>query len=241
MTDEPKPVVAVDPDLTVHNKPMFGRLPAKDERDRRFSMAAPKSERSFRNWLSPGPIYDQGQTSMCVAYAANRFLISHKVVNHPLPVLELYKECQQNDEWDGEDYDGTSVRAAFKVMKLHGFVGAYTWATEAEAVMRQVLEVGPVQMGTDWTMGMMVLDGAGYIWPVGELAGGHSWLIIGASRTRVNPDGSHGAFRLINSWGVGWGQKGKAWISLASLQKLMDGLDPAWPGEAATATELDIT
>jgi hypothetical protein len=218
---------------------LLGRLPAVDERDRRFAMAAPPSERRFRSWLSPGEVWDQGWTSQCVAYAANRWLTSHRVVNKVAMTHEgLYAECQRVDEWPGEDYDGTSVRAAFKVLKTRGFVQAYTWASELEPVVRHILEVGPVVMGTDWTSDMFDVDEKGYIWPSGSVVGGHAWVAIAVNRNRKNPDGSVGAVRLLNSWGAEWGQWGRAWVTLPDMERLIHGLED-WPGEACTAVEID--
>lgn len=218
----------------------YGRVPAVDERDRRYRMAAPASERTFRNWLSPGPVWNQGATPQCVSYAANRFLTSHRVVNHlPMALDAFYRECQLVDEWEGEDYDGTSVRAAFKVLKRLGLVTSYGWADEVHAVARQILEVGPVVVGTDWTEKMDETDADGYIWPEGKVLGGHAWLLLGANTRRRNPDGSVGALRMINSWDSDWGQRGKAWITLDAMQRLLTGLE-GWPGEACTAVEIKV-
>lgn len=217
--------------------PRLGRLAAVDPRDRRFAMAAPRTERAFRSWLSPGPIWDQGATSQCVAYATNRFLVSHRIVNHPIDHDELYRDCQRNDEWDGEAYDGTSVRAAFKVLQRRGLVAEYHWAFEVEPVVRHLLEVGPVVLGIEWTEDMFHPSPDGYVRPTGGIAGGHAILAIAVNRRRVNPDGSEGAVRLLNSWGPGWGQAGRAWVTFGDLGGLLHGLD-GFPGEAATAIEV---
>lgn len=237
MTDILKP----DPSDHPGAQPRFGRLPAVDTRDLGHRMMAPQSDRTYRNWLSPGPAWDQGQTPHCVAYASNRWLVSHRVVNKiAMPHADLYKECQKNDEWDGEDYDGTSVRGAFKVLKQRGFVESYSWAATIEDVVRHVLAVGPVVAGTDWTADMERTDAKGYIWPTGSVVGGHAWLIVGANRNRKNPDLTVGAVRMVNSWGATWGEHGHAWITLGSLSSLLTGLE-GWPGEFCTATELDIS
>lgn len=219
----------------------FGRLVAIDERDKRprYAMAAPPTDRTHRNWLSLGGPWDQGSTSQCVAYSSHRYLHTHPVVNRPwMPHADLYHQCQLVDEWPGEDYDGTSVRAAFKVFKTFGAVESYNWAFELEPVVRHVLEIGPVVMGTDWTDGMFDVDAHGYIWPTGDLAGGHAWLLVAVNRNRSNPDGTRGAGRLLNSWGR-WGHNssGRAWVAFHVLERLIAGLDQ-WPGEAAVGKEI---
>jgi hypothetical protein len=177
-------------------------------------------------------------TSQCVAYSANRWLLSHRTVNRPLDHVELYRDCQDNDEWPGSDYEGTSVRAAFKVLKRRGLVESYSWAFEPEQIIRHMLETGPVVLGVDWTEDMFTVDSHGYIHPNGSVIGGHAILAIAVNRKRLNHDGTIGAVRLLNSWGE-WGQKGRAWLSIDDLAKLMQGISP-WPGEAATAMEIRV-
>lgn len=133
----------------------------------------------------------------------------------------------------GNSYDGTSVRALMKALKLRGLVEEYRWARDAQSVLTHVLAKGPVVMGTTWTIDMFTPDREGYIWPVGRPAGGHAWLIIGANRKKQNPDDTVGAVRMINSWGPNWGANGRAWLSLKALQALIDDY-----GEACTATEV---
>ena len=218
----------------------LGRRHCFDERDRRFRMASPPTERTFRNWLSPGPIWDQGWTSQCVAYATNRYLISHPIVNKiAMPHKTLYHEAQLIDEWPGEDYDGTSVRAAFKVLKRLGYVESYGWGYDIETIIRHILSFGPVVMGTDWTWDMDNPDEHGYVYPTGGVAGGHAFMVPCANRLRKNPDNTIGAFRIFNSWSKDWGQNGKAWISFDAMEMLIKGLE--WPGEACTAKEIDIS
>lgn len=56
----------------------------------------------------------------------------------------------------------------------------------------------------------------GFIRSTGASVGGHAYTLIGASRER-------GAFRILNSWGRSWGERGRAWISGEDLQHLVDG------------------
>jgi C1A family cysteine protease len=187
-------------------------------------------------WFSPG-VLDQGATSQCVAYSGLKWLTSHPLVNKPafVPVW-LYKEAQKVDEWPGEDYDGTSVRALFKVLKREGYVSEYRWAFDLETVVNHVLTTGPLVMGTAWDAELSNPDASNYIEPGARIENsqeGHAWLIIGANRKRLNPNSTErGAVRMINSWGAGWGDKGRAWMSFKSLAQLIE-ID----GEAAAAIE----
>jgi hypothetical protein len=213
----------------------LGRLRAPDPRDRQYLLQRPRSVPSHRTWYG-GPILDQGGTSQCVAYAGVKYLLASPVINKAIDPEPLYRECQRVDEWPGEDYDGTSVRALFKVLKAKGYIQEYRWAFDAETVIAHVLAAGPVVVGTDWTWGMMDPDRHGYIAPEGESLGGHAWTIIGANRTRRNPDGTKGAVRMVNSWGPNWGnQNGRAWVTFGDLGKLI----AAW-GEACVAVEVKL-
>jgi C1A family cysteine protease len=94
------------------------------------------------------------------------------------------------------------------------------------------LTKGPVVVGTNWYDRMFKPE-KGFIRVGGQVAGGHAWLLLGADRSKKCPDGTMGACRMINSWGRGWGESGRAWISFNDLDKLIKA-----DGEAATAKEL---
>jgi hypothetical protein len=221
----------------------FGRLPSVDERDRRYRAAAPRTDVTRKMHFDPPPILDQGNTSQCVIYGGDTLMTAAPVRNMSFGTaarrLQVYKEVQRLDEWEGENYEGTSVRAMMKWFQEHGQITSYGWANEAEAVMRHILGFAPMLVGFDWTENMDQPDRKGYIWPTGRTVGGHAFVLIGADRNRKNPDGTKGAFRMVNSWGYDWGQKGRAWLTIDTVQKLLDGLD-SWPGEAATAAEVKV-
>jgi hypothetical protein len=207
----------------------LGRRAAPDERDRRFMLQrVPTAPVTQRTWYA-GKVLDQGATSQCVAYSGVKYLQASPVINRPLfAPADVYRQCLLVDEWPGEDWEaGTSVRALFKVLKTMGYIGEYRWAFDAETVINHVLSAGPVVMGTVWTMDMfMPHNETGFIEPTGSIVGGHAWVVVGASRKRR-------AVRMINSWGDGWGQRGRAWVSFDSLDYLI-----RQDGEACVATEI---
>lgn len=210
----------------------MGRLPSADERDaqyplRRLLTAIPAVR--VRHWRT-GPVLDQGQTSQCVGYAWRQYLNSAPVMQSGGPAPDvIYKAAQHVDEWPGEAYDGTSVRAGAKVLQSLGYLSAYYWATTAEEVRQHVLLNGPVVVGTDWLSGMFTVDSDGFMHLDGYMVGGHAWLICGYSSDKQ-------AFRMINSWGrEDFGEKGRAWIAFADFATLL-----ARNGEACAAHELRV-
>lgn len=216
----------------------FGRRFAPDARDKRFQLpqAIVPAGVTQRTWFTRD-VYDQGYSSQCVAYSGVGWLAAGPVRNtKELPEFaELYRACQLIDEWPGEDPDveGTSVRALMRVLKGRGYISEYRWAWTLQPVVNHILAVSPVVLGTTWYSGQMETDAEGFVSAAGELVGGHAYLAIGANRNKKCPDGSIGAIRAVNSWGKGWGQGGRFWLSFKDLAKLL-----AEDGEAATATEV---
>jgi hypothetical protein len=242
MGEIPTQVVVAPEPAKLGTLARLGRLPAVDQRDRRFSMAAPPTERTFRSWLGPKEIFDQGLRPTCVAFACNRYLLQHNVVNKPpLSFEEFYTRCQRDfDEWVGEAYDGTSIRAGFKLLQSLGYVTRYEWAFTIDQIVSHLLEVGPVVAGTDFTFSMFYPDSHGYLWPEGYALGGHAYLLTAVNKKRINPDKTIGAVRMTNSWSASWGDKGKAWISFDALEVLIRGIS-GWPGEFAIGSEIKKT
>lgn len=207
-----------------------GRLIAKDDRDRAHLMrgatrplsALPKS----RYWQT-GRVMDQGMTQQCVGYAFRQFLTANpdRTLTGP-PAPEIYRLARQNDEWRGEDYEGTSVRGGAKALKKLGLIGEYLWAFDVDTLRRYVLGRGTVVMGTDWFSGMNEPDERGFIRPEGDPEGGHAWLISAYSRPK-------NAFWILNSWSEEWGQRGRAWIGIDDVAFLMER-----DGEACSAIEI---
>jgi hypothetical protein len=64
--------------------------------------------------------YNQGNAPECVGFSSSRMmsLLNRKRYNPHW----LYNEAQKVDEWPGEGYDGTSVRAAMDVLRTQGAV-----------------------------------------------------------------------------------------------------------------------
>lgn len=87
--------------------------------------------------------YDQGNEGSCVGFSESRAM---SLLNRTrYDGRWLYKEAQKIDEWPGENYEGTSVRAGFEILRLRGHrrlingvtgeerpgdgIAAYRWTT----------------------------------------------------------------------------------------------------------------
>lgn len=206
----------------------LGRRYAPDARDLRFPMRAvlPAEIAVVSRFYDVGPVLDQGDTPMCVGYASEQFLQSAPIATlDAQSPQEIYREAQKVDEWPGEDYDGTSVRAAAKVLMGWGRLKSYVWAADARDVRDFLITTGTVIMGTNWYQNMFSPTSTGLLRCTGSLAGGHAYLLVGY-------DAGRNWFRMVNSWGAGWGQGGQAWIAFRDLDKLI-----ARQGEACAAVE----
>lgn len=231
----------------------LGRLPSVDVRDKAFPIRAMISEalpvltpdqekakvRGYRMWYDGSPFLDQGNWPACVGYAWAHWLAAGPTRNliagrteyaAAIYAKALYKAAQQIDEWPGEDYEGTSVRAGVKVLRDEGYVTEFRWATELSDVVEAVLLFGPVVVGTDWYSGMdqptLSTSGRAIMFSTGRLLGGHAFLVTG-----VNED--TGLFRIKNSWGRDWANGGRAWMNIEAMANLLFSHN----GEACLAVE----
>lgn len=203
----------------------FGRFQAADERD--FQIKAGHSARRRRTWRC-SQVLDQGSMPACVGYAWSGWLMSDPFRQWLNPV-GIYRAAQYVDEWEGEDYDGTSVRAGAKVLRNFEFIGEFAATTDVEILAETVLEKGPVVVGTNWYRKMDTPDDAGLIVPKGRIAGGHAYLVIGV-------DLIAGLLKLLNSWGSDWGLNGRAVIAMSDMQRLLDEDGECWIGREAKPT-----
>jgi len=95
------------------------------------------------------PFYDQGSEGACVGFGWSRYASLMNRVRYD--GFKLYHEAQKIDEWAGENYSGTSVRAGGDVLRTLGAwkvlrgktqdypdaeagIVQYRWATTIEQV-----------------------------------------------------------------------------------------------------------
>lgn len=201
----------------------WGRDNIPDRRDRQFMLPIKRSRLTSRYWTC-NTIEDQEDTPHCVGFAWAGWLMAPPIKQYIAP-YGIYHLAQFMDEWEGEDYDGTSVRGGAKVLHSLGLITEYQWAFDADVVVGAVLEKGPVVIGVSWYEGMMEPKGDGYISPTGDIVGGHAALIDGV-------DTKKGFVRIKNSWGKEWGKKGRCFLLIDEFDKLLKG-----DGEACIGIE----
>lgn len=202
----------------------WGRDYVPDDRDLRYRLRPAVSRRSRRTWRL-GPVTDQGAMPSCVGHAWAGWLAASPVRQRPIVPDGLYELAQHYDEWQGTDYEGTSVRGAAKLLRVTGHILEYQWAWEIDRALNHALETGPLVLGCNWYAGMVEPDEQGFIRPTGKLLGGHAVLIY-------SMDAKIGRAGIRNSWGPDWGEAGNCLLALEELERLL-GED----GECATATE----
>jgi hypothetical protein len=246
----------------------LGRLAARDSRDDAFPLrAAIRKAPTRRNhyWPAYRVHLNQGAYPECVEFSATHLLCDSPspwpgglvqvraslrslwAETHPdgddvAGAGALYRAAQQVDEWPGDDYEGTSVRAGMKVLQSAGLIAEYRWAASLGDIVDWLLGHGPIAIGTDWPEGWFDTDSAGRLAPLdqaGESAGGHATVLNG-----VNLDGARHAFgvgvafaRLKNQWrnpdGSLWGLNGHAVVRLVDIAELVLHRE----GEACTPTK----
>jgi hypothetical protein len=226
----------------------LGRRAKKDERDYvvwQTPLRVAASERTTRFWYMGGAWLDQNGFPHCVGYSWTHWIEDGPVQQPNITgdndyADELYSRCQQVDEWPGEDYEGSSVRAGAKVLTSRGVLNGYYFAFDIESVKLNVLERGPVVLGTTWYRSMFTpkkYDDRTYVCEVNESsgsAGGHAYLLNGISLTK-EIGGETGFFRLKNSWGRDWAFDGRCFISIEDVAKLLED-----DGEMCIATERQV-
>jgi hypothetical protein len=136
---------------------------------------------------------------------------------------DWYRVAQANDQWPGENYDGSSTLGGAKAGLLFGAFKEYRWCFSLEDYILTLGYLGPILVGTNWYRSMFSPDTTGRVTVSGRVSGGHEWMLRG-----VDPDRE--MFVARNSWGRGWGRDGDFRISFSDFDRLRkeDG-DGAYP------------
>lgn len=169
-----------------------------------------------------GHAYDQDDTPQCVAFTGKGILNTAALsANLPyrqrsrIDAADLYGGAQDNDQWIGRNYEGTSALGLCRYLQQKGLIREYRWCFGLDEVLRTLSWIGPVGIGVNWLEDMRDPDFGGYLHAAGDAIGGHEVELtaIDVHRRRVT---------VTNSWGEGWGQNGRAFLSFEDLGKILD-------------------
>lgn len=89
-----------------------------------------------------------------------------------------------------------------------------------EAIKAELAQGNPIIFGMVIDDNFYRLGAEVYDTPGGKQYGGHAMTLIGYDDNKRSPNGHIGAFKLINSWGTQWGDKGFGWISYKTWMQL---------------------
>lgn len=111
------------------------------------------------------------------------------------------------------DDTGSSGIACGKTGQQLGLLAGYTHAFSLDA-LKSALQTGAVMIGIVWLNSMFdpEADGTITVDQSSGVAGGHELVVSGWDGAR---------FRLDNSWGTSWGDKGSGWVSEADMRWLL--------------------
>jgi hypothetical protein len=187
-----------------------------------------------RFWL-PGRQLDQQQEGACVPHAVVGDALASPVrVRFPSDPQALaftaYDWCRKNDEFPGEDYDGTSVNTGMKWYRAQGLVESWWWCKTPEELIQALIQLGPAVIGIPWREGMYETRPDGLVEVSGRVVGGHALLVNGYS-PKYGKLGE--VLRWKNSWGPGYGRNGHGYIRLDAFEQL------AFRGEGEVAISVN--
>jgi hypothetical protein len=222
-------------------RPVLDYVPRLVDANRRYRVTAPVDLAKQSVWWLGGVVLDQGQEGSCVGHGVvaewlaspvrgnlgNYTTLGAQIEGHRRAV-DLYNRAKEVDEFEGVNYDGTSVRAGLLVGRERGWYSGFNWAFNLTE-LRAALQTGPVVIGIDVLASMYDTQPNGDWAPSGPPVGGHCCLVTGYSPAY---SGRGPRYRIRNSWGQGWGSNGNAYIAPADLDRILF----AAGGEAAIPT-----
>lgn len=206
--------------------PVLDYVPRLDERNRLYRVTATPIDTSIF-WTPSALVLNQYSEGACVGGGVTHELGAsprRKRINNDL-LFNVYNRAKEIDEWEGVDYDGTSVRAGMMVGRERGWWTGFHWAFNMSE-LRTALNDSPVVIGVEWRDGMYEAPD-GVLTATGPVVGGHCILVTGYTKRHRKLRGP--AYRLRNSWGNDWGLNGSAYIAPDGLEAILFGAG----GEAA--------
>jgi len=195
----------------------FGRLRSFDERSWNFMVRKQLAEglEPKTTYWECSKVLDQLDTPRCVGYSG-----AHELIAIPVPIMRIdakdadvfYSGAQDEDQWPGSDYDGSSILGMARWFIKVGFWEAVYWAFSFDDWKLGISHYGPALIGITWRSGMMEPDSNGFIHVTGSSLGGHAILANGYDHELKR-------WTLHNSWGREWGLNGECYVSDDDMNK----------------------
>ena len=194
-----------------------------------------------QHWDRVIPILDQGQLGSCTGNAGTGSLGTQPFYDKAGKTafgsssgdasaderfaVQLYSDATRADPYPGAyppNDTGSSGLAICKVLATRGTIRGYTWATTATGFL-QLLQSGPVLMGTPWFNAFFQPDKSGFVdsnshWSSSGIAGGHEIEAVGVDVNTTNLAAS--VITFANSWSTSWGDAGYFRMRLATYSRL---------------------
>lgn len=139
--------------------------------------------------------------------------------------VAAYQSWQRYDPASWGPHAGSASDSPYKGLRDAGHISGWKWLFGYDEVKQWVMYDGACTVGTVWLQSMFTTT---WVTPPGlrpgcyfvvlqgsPVVGGHEWRVLGYSPGRQ-------AFRMVNSWGTGWGDGGRAWILAADLAWLLE-------------------
>lgn len=194
-------------------------LPSADEQMKSVSLEVGNASAMLKQYVR-GPAIDQGREGACVGFSGTNFLRGGPLLSFRdkgVAWLEsfaqtLYRECQDNDEWPGRAYSGTSITALVKVLTRRGLIRGGAMTRDLGVQDRFVANVSSLLLASNWYEGMYRTDANGFIRPSGRLVGGHAYWQFGLSKWLTK--------YIYNSWGRSFGFGGVGYMSRSDSEWL---------------------
>lgn len=204
----------------------FDWFPKKDPRSLNFLFTAVSgcgSVAERTNIMRTKTVFlDQGQEGACTGFGEENVmaLTPYPQVTNNDEAHRIYQRAKFLDEYPGEDYEGSSVNGAMLAAREAGRVKEWFWANGINGVRHGLSYHGAGEMGSYWWDGMWDTDDNGFVHPTGTKVGGHAYALAGYRISLKEPGKKD--YRIENSWGPSWGDKGGAWIFEDDLLALLN-------------------